>query len=107
METVRGITLRGLYRLQQRLHQLAADAYFAGPYRNSPKDEAEEQYESPGIPTFDDITTRDLVYRWIKDASVTGEERLADCPDLVDPNDVRPPTYFVSHAWYDFFSCSS
>ena len=39
-------------------------------------------------------------HRWIKDASVTGAERLADCPGLIDPSDIGKPTYFISHAWF-------
>ena len=29
----------------------------------------------------------------------TGAERVADRPDIIDPSDVRVPSYFVSHAW--------
>ncbi len=36
---------------------------------------------------------------WIKDDKITGTERLADCPSLIDPGDIGTPTYFVSHAW--------
>lgn len=39
------------------------------------------------------------MYRWVKRWDVTGERRLADCPDLIAPEDVGPPTYFISHAW--------
>ncbi|GAX81308.1 hypothetical protein CEUSTIGMA_g8739.t1 [Chlamydomonas eustigma] len=37
--------------------------------------------------------------RWIKDPDVSGDCRLADVPTVIDPDDVGPPTYFVSHAW--------
>jgi hypothetical protein len=35
----------------------------------------------------------------VKDAAVTGVERLIDCPNIIDAKDVGVPTYFVSHAW--------
>ena len=33
--------------------------------------------------------------RWVKDASVTGSSRLADVPQLIHPDDLGMPTYFV------------
>ena len=45
------------------------------------------------------VTTEDFVCKWVKDAAVTGVDRLIDCPDFIDPKDIGVPTYFVSHAW--------
>ena len=39
------------------------------------------------------------MYKWVKDAAVTGVERLIDCPTFIDAKDIGVPTYFVSHAW--------
>ena len=33
--------------------------------------------------------------RWVKDASVIGSSRLADVPQLIHPDDLGMPTYFV------------
>jgi len=52
-----------------------------------------------GVRSFDQLTTTQLVYEWVKDEAVTGTRRLAEVEDLIDPADVGPPTYFVSHAW--------
>ena len=30
---------------------------------------------------------------------MSGTSRLADCPTLIDPVDIAPPSYFISHAW--------
>ena len=30
---------------------------------------------------------------------MTGDRRLTDCPNLIDPEDVGTPLYFISHAW--------
>ena len=32
---------------------------------------------------------------WVKDASVIGSSRLADVPQLIHPDDLGMPTYFV------------
>lgn len=53
----------------------------------------------PGVTRFEDLTTTQLVYQWIKHASVSGRERLADVTELVPPEDVAMPSYFISHAW--------
>lgn len=36
-------------------------------------------------------------FSWVKDASVTGSKRLAECTDLIDPEDIGEPTYFVRY----------
>ena len=50
---------------------------------------------------FADLTTGDVVHKWVK--LVTGERRLADCPNPVDAADVGVPSHFVSHAWRGSF----
>jgi len=57
---------------------------------------------------FDDVSTTHVVYLWVKEASVTGDSRLVDCPELlsslgVSQADVGIPTFFVSHAWKGSF----
>ena len=51
---------------------------------------------------FADLTTGDVVHKWVK--LVTGDRRLADCPELVDAADVGVPSHFVSHAWRGSFA---
>ena len=91
--TSRGITLRGLLKLEETLKQLVADGFFkkVDPTTFQPTDEP--------ITAYEELTTGDVVHQWAKLASVTGTDRLADCPALIDPKDVGPPVYFVSHAW--------
>ena len=91
--TSRGITLRGLIKLEKTLKQLVADGFFkkVDPTTFQPTDEP--------ITAYEELTTGDVVHQWAKLASVTGTDRLADCPALIDPKDVGPPLYFVSHAW--------
>ena len=91
--TSRGITLRGLLNLEETLKQLVADGFFkkVDPTTFQPTDEP--------ITAYEELTTGDVVHQWAKLASVTGTDRLADCPALIDPKDVGPPLYFVSHAW--------
>ena len=91
--TSRGITLRGLLKLEETLKQLVADGFFkkVDPTTFQPTDEP--------ITAYEELTTGDVVHQWAKLASVTGTDRLADCPALIDPKDVGPPLYFVSHAW--------
>ena len=91
--TSRGITLRGLLKLEEILKQLVADGFFkkVDPTTFQPTDEP--------ITAYEELTTGDVVHQWAKLASVTGTDRLADCPALIDPKDVGPPLYFVSHAW--------
>ena len=38
---------------------------------------------------------------WIK--TDTGDRRLADCPEFINPKDVKTPDYFASHAWKGTF----
>ena len=35
----------------------------------------------------------------MKDKAVTGSRRLADCPNLIEREQIGTPTLFVSHAW--------
>jgi hypothetical protein len=97
--TARGITLRGLDKIEEHLKQLVADGHFK-------KTEPIPPYRLTDhiITDYMELTTTSVVYNWIKDESVTGTKRLADCADLIDPRDVGPPRYFVSHAWKGRFA---
>ena len=77
----RGVTLRGLRSLRALLVQLTRSGRFGDAL------------------DFNTVTTEDFVYKWVKDAAVTGVERLIDCPAFIDAKDIGDPTYFVSHAW--------
>ena len=35
--------------------------------------------------------------RWIKLKEVTGNLRLAECPDIIDPEDIGMPSYFIRY----------
>ena len=47
------------------------------------------------------ITRCSDILSWIKTG--TGVRRLADCPEFINPNDVKRPDYFASHAWKGTF----
>jgi hypothetical protein len=53
---------------------------------------------------YEELTTTDIVYRYVKDESVTGNLRLIDFPGLVAPGHKKMPTFFISHAWKGRFS---
>ena len=83
----RGLTLRGLKKLEALVKQLADDGQFV-------------DRDSGAAKNYTAVTTGDVVYQWIKLKEATGSARLADCPTHVDPLDLTQPTYFVSHgAW--------
>ena len=92
--TQRGISLRGLRKLRDKVKQLCSDGEIFGSYEG-------EKYV---VKDFDELTTTRFVYGWVKRHEVTGDERLADCLDLIDPADIGVPLYFVSHAWLGSFS---
>jgi hypothetical protein len=74
----RGITLRGLKSLRALLVQLTTEGRFGD-----------------GL-DFNAVTTEDFVYTWVKDAAVTGVDRLIDCPDFIDPKDIRPHLFRIA-----------
>ncbi len=90
----KGITLRGIKHLQSILKDLLASE--DSPFRHSTNLGGRE---CPGAESLESLTTTQLVYLWIKRPEVTGTSRLADVPHLIDPADIRQPTYFISHAW--------
>ena len=92
--TQRGISLRGLRKLRDKVKQLCSQGEIFGSHEG-------EDYV---VKDFDELTTTRFVYGWVKRHEVTGDERLADCPDLIDPADIGVPLYFVSHAWLGSFA---
>ena len=56
-----------------------------------------------GTMKYEELTTTDIVYRYVKDESVTGKLRLIDT-GLVAPEHKRMPSFFISHAWKGRFS---
>ena len=95
---LRGLTLGGLRKMEAKVRALHASGRFAEEW-TSP----DGKMTLPAVPRFEDLTTEQLVYRWVKDHAVTGDERLADCPEHVDKADVGTPSYFISHAWKGTF----
>jgi hypothetical protein len=89
-----GISLRGLRDLKTRLTKLCVS-------KESPFREEKELIKGrvcPAAHSFEDLTTTQLVHLWVKEQSVTGSSRLAEVADLIDPADIGPPAYFISHA---------
>lgn len=56
------------------------------------------------IQNYEEITTTHVVYCLIQDEAFTGDKRLAACSNILNPEYIAPPTYFVSHAWRGLFS---
>lgn len=52
----------------------------------------------PGCTQYEELTTDQVVYKWISDPSVTeGDSRAAQCPHLIDPKDTgQVPSFFIS-----------
>ena len=48
------------------------------------------------VQRFEELTMTHVVYLLIKDPSITGDKRMADCVEHIDPADVGPPAYFIS-----------
>ena len=84
-----GLSLRGVRRLRDKLAELCADA------KRSSFREACTLLgrECPAVRSLEELTTTQLVHLWVKREDVTGTRRM------IDPADVGPPTYFISHAW--------
>ena len=95
---LKGLTLGGLRKMEATVRQLCLDGHF-NTLRTFP-----DGTVCPPVSRFEDLTTTHVVYCWVKDTAVTGDRRLADCPDLVDPADVGVPNYFISHAWKATFA---
>ncbi|KAG2433318.1 hypothetical protein HXX76_008384 [Chlamydomonas incerta] len=76
LETTRlGITLRGLRKLRQTL---------------------EDHF---GVDQFATLTTGDCKSLWVESVTKARRCRLVQFEGIVDPADVAPPLYFISHAW--------
>ena len=57
------------------------------------------------LPLDSSLTTRQVVEEWIlQHESVRRGKSLVECPDLVDPKDLGPPSYYVIHTWDASFS---
>jgi hypothetical protein len=71
-----GISLRGLQQLQAHLQGLF------------------------GNESFSFMATRDINTKWVKEVTAVRKCRLLELelPGLVEPDDVGPPMYFISHA---------
>ena len=53
---------------------------------------------------YREITTTEVVDRFVKDEKVSGDLRLIDAPGIVAPEHKAMPTLFISHAWKGRFS---
>lgn len=69
----RGISLRGLRRLREQLKKLCVQGRFVADMDINGR-------SFPGAKKCDDLTTPQLVYRWIKDPKVTRDRRRLPRP---------------------------
>ena len=95
--TCKGITIGGL-RKMKALMQSECEAGRFKEDKSFP-----DGTHCKGTMKYEELTTTDIVYRYVKDESVTGNLRLIDT-GLVAPEHKRMPTFFISHAWKGRFS---
>lgn len=94
--TAKGITVRGLKKVAEKVKQLVIEGFFA----------QEKKYDDgticPAVTEYDELTTTHVVYCWVKNS--TGDKRLADyfMGDLINPTDVGIPNYFISREYSSF-----
>jgi hypothetical protein len=94
--TAKGIRIKGLKKVVERVKCLVAEGLFA----------QEKAYEDgtvcPAVADYKDLTTTHVVYGWVKEQK--DDKRLADQGDIINQEDLGIPTYFISHAWKGGFS---
>jgi hypothetical protein len=99
----RGVNVKFLKAIYAHVKKLFRDGTF-----NANHEFNDGTVLKPAV-NFEDVSTTHVVYLWVKEASVTGDSRLVDCPELlsslgVSQADVGIPTFFVSHAWKGSFN---
>jgi len=92
--TQRGLSIRGVHKLEVLVKQLVADRQIFGTF----------QGKAYVVDDYEQLTTTQFVFGWVKRVGVTGTERLADCRRFIDPSDLGVPKYFISHAWKGSFA---
>ncbi|PNH07719.1 hypothetical protein TSOC_005803 [Tetrabaena socialis] len=70
-----GVTLRGLLKLKVIL------------------------IEKFGAAAFLEMSTADVNTKWVEEVTAERQCRLVEMEELVAPEDVAPPIYFISHTW--------
>ena len=95
--TCKGITIGGL----RKMKALMQSECEAGRFKEDKS--FSDGTHCKGTMKYEELTTTDIVYCYVKDESVTGKLRLIDT-GLVAPEHKRMPTFFISHAWKGRFS---
>ena len=94
----KGITIAGL----KKMNALIQFECEAGRF------EEDQSYpdgtQCKGTMKYEELTTTDILYRYVKDESVSGNLRLIDVPGVVASERKALPTFFISHAWKGRFS---
>ena len=89
---LRGISLSGI----KKFLGYVRDQFDSGFFDGCDQKRFEDGTFLSAVSKFEDLTTTHVVYKLIKDPSITDSKRMADCPEQIDPADVGPPSYFVS-----------
>ena len=95
--TTKGITIGGLRKMKDLIQSECAAGWFKED-RSFP-----DGTQCKGTMSYEDLTTTDVVYRYVKDVSISGNLRLIDTK-AVDPAHTAIPVLFISHAWKGRFS---
>jgi hypothetical protein len=96
--TCKGITIGGLREMEARVQSECKAGRFTQGKSFPDGTHCKHTWK------YEELTTTDIVYRYVKDESVTGNLRLIDFSGLVAPEHKRMPTFFISHAWKGRFS---
>ena len=96
--TCKGITIGGLRRMEASIQSECE----AGRFKEDKS--FPDGTQCKGTVMYKELTTTDIVYRYVKDESVSGNLRLIDKPGIVAPEHKAMPTFFISHAWKGRFS---
>ena len=89
---LRGVSLGGI----KKIFTFVRDKFDSGFFDGCELKRFEDDTVLPAVTKFEELTTTHVVYLLIKDPSITGGKRMADCPEHIDPADVGPPAYFIS-----------
>ena len=96
--TTKGITIAGLKKMKALIQSECETGRFKEDQGFT------DGTQCKGTMKYEELTTTDIVYRYVKDESVSGNLRLIDIPGFVAPEHKVLPTFFISHAWKGRFS---
>ena len=95
--TTKGITISGLRKMKPVIQTECERGRFKEDRTYN------DGTHSKGTMTYEELSTTDVVYKYVKDPRISGQLRLIDT-GIVAKEDIARPTFFISHAWKGRFS---